>query len=407
MVSRRGALRQLAAVSGAAGLSGCAGFLARRAESPTADLPPNPRAGELPRRQHAWDATLARDAHGNPLAPRHHRILLLDLAVDPSDSAAETVERAMRTLEAARDWGPEGLLHGLAWGTGYFEQIGRLSASPVRKPTVLSRTDDPDLLSFDAALILASDAASTLGEVEAAMFRGRSELAGEPVEARLGDVFDVAGRRTGFIGEGLPAAHADAEGIPEDAPLGDAPMFTGFFSGRSKTQASEDRVTIEEGPYAGGTTAHLSHLTESLDAWWSMDEADRIARMFSPDLAEEDVAGLTDDVPFADAVREHARESGVVGHFEKVARVREDGRPIVLRRDFNTTDGDRAGVHFLSFQRSLDDFEKTRKSMNGWYLRDDHPQVRDRRNNGILEFISVVSRANFYLPPRDERAFPE
>jgi hypothetical protein len=406
MVSRRGTLRRLAAVSGAAGLSGCAGFLARRAESPTADLPPNPRAGELPRRQHAWNGTLARDTHGNPIAPRHHRILLLDLAVEPSESAARTVERAMRTLEAAYDWGPEGLLHGLAWGTRYFERIGRLSASPIREPTVLSRTDDPDLLSFDAALILAADAASTLGEVEAAMFGGRDELAGEPVEDRLGEAFDISARRTGFMGEGLPAAHADAEGIPDDAPLGDAPMFTGFMSGRSRTQATEDRVTIQDGSYAGGTTAHLSHLRESLGGWWSMDEADRIARMFSPDLSADDVESLTDGVPFADAVREHARESGVVGHFEKVARVREDGRPIVLRRDFNTTDGGRAGVHFLSFQRSLDDFEKTRKSMNGWYLRDDHPQVRDRANNGILEFISVVSRANFYLPPRDERAFP-
>ncbi|MFC6939810.1 hypothetical protein ACFQE8_07495 [Salinirubellus sp. GCM10025818] len=406
MVSRRGALRRLAAVSGAAGLSGCAGFLARRAEVPTAGLPPNPRAGELPHRQHAWDAALARDAHGNPIAPRHHRVLLLDLAVEPSESAARTVERAMRTLEAVHDWGPDGLFHGLAWGTRYFERIGRLSASPVRSPTVLSRTDDPDLLSFDAALLLASDAASTLGAVEAAMFGGRSELAGEPVEDRLGEVFDVAGRRTGFMGEGLPAAHADAEGIPDDAPLGDAPMFTGFFSGRRKTQATEDRVTIREGPYAGGTTAHLSHLVESLDDWWSMDEAGRTARMFSPEFSEEDVESFTDDVPFSDAVREHARESGVVGHFEKVARVREDGRPILLRRDFNTTDGGRAGVHFLSFQRSLDDFEKARKSMNGWYLRDDHPAVRDRKNNGIREFISVVSRANFYLPPRDERAFP-
>ena len=407
MVSRRGALRRLAAVSGAAGLSGCAEFLARRAEAPTAGLPPNPRAGDLPVRQHAWNDVLARDGHGNPVAPRHHRVLLLDLAVEPSESAARTVERAMRTVEAAYDWGPAGLLHGLAWGTRYFERLGRLSASPVREPTVLSRTDDPDLLSFDAALLLASDAASALGAVEAAMFHGNEALAGEPVEARLGDVFDVAARRTGFMGEGLPAAHADAEGIPGDAPPADAPMFTGFFSGRARTQATEDRVTIRDGPYAGGTTVHLSHLRESLDAWWSMDGADRVAHMFSPEFSEGDVEAFTDDVPFADAVREHARESGVVGHFEKVARAREDGRPVVLRRDFNTTDGGRAGVHFLSLQRSLADFEKTRRAMNGWYLRDDHPAIRDRENNGILEFVSVVSRANFYLPPRDERAFPE
>lgn len=407
MSSRRGVLRRLAAISGAAGLSGCAQVFAGRAESPTADLPPNPRAAELPSRQHAWDDYLHRDAHGNGLAPRHHRVLLLDLDEEPSNEAARTVELAMRTIEAAYDWGPGGLLHALAWGTRHFARNGRLDASPIRAPEVHSRTDEPDLLEFDAALVLSSDVPSHLSAVDAAMFGTRQSLAGVPVERRLGDVFSVGSRRRGFIGDGLPAAHADAEGVPPGAPPEEAPMFTGFFSGMAKTQATEDRVTIERGEYAGGTTMHVAHLHESLDDWWGgLDDVGRVAKMFSPEFTPSQVADFTDGVPFADAVREHAREFGVVGHHEKVARVREDGRPLILRRDFNTVDGGRAGVHFISLHRTLDEFKRTRRAMNGWYLLDDHPAITDRENNGILDVITPVSRANFYVPPRDRRAFP-
>lgn len=408
MSSRRGVLRHLAALSGAVGLSGCARVFAGRAESPTADLPPNPRAAELPRRQHAWDDVLAGDAHGNPLPPRHHRVLLLDLETAPSSSAARTVELAMRSIEAAYDWAPHGLLHALAWGTAYFARGGWLDRAPISEPRVLSRTDDPALLSFDAALVLASDVPSHLTAVDAAMFGTRRRLAGEPVDHRLGDVFAVRSRRTGFVGDGLPAAHANVEGVPPGSPPEEAPLFTGFFSGYAKAQATEDRVTIDGGTYAGGTTMHLSHLRESLDRWWEVLDAEgRVARMFSPTFSPSDVEGLTDDVPFADAVREHAGDFGVVGHHEKVARAREDGRPIILRRDFNTVDGGQAGLHFLSLQRSLPDFRKTRRAMNGWYLRDDHPAVTDRQNNGLLNFVTVTSRANFYVPPRDRRAFPQ
>nr|WP_276281670.1 hypothetical protein [Halorussus sp. DT72] len=154
------------------------------------------------------------------------------------------MERALRTLESAYDWSPDGLLHALAWGTRYFERIGELDSAPVRRPRILSRTDDPDLLDFDAALVLASDAASHLRATEAAAFGDRDSLAGESVGARLGEVFDVAERRTGFRGAGLPVEHTDAEGIPENAPLSEGDrMFMGFRSGLRGTQASEDRVT--------------------------------------------------------------------------------------------------------------------------------------------------------------------
>jgi hypothetical protein len=407
MPTRRDLLERLAVVSGTAGLTGCSRVLDPSAGEGVAGLPANPHASSLPETQFGQTDYQRRDADGNPVGPQYRRVLLLSLDTEPSTDAAVTVERAMRTLEAAFDWDPDGLFHMLAWGTDYFERIDALERSPVDRPTVLSRVDEPDLQSFDAALVLASNAPSVLTGVENALLGDREELNGEPVEDRLGEVFSVDARRTGFMGEGLPKEHADAEGVPTGALAADDPMFTGFFSGRAGTQASEDRVRIDGGRFDGGTTMHLSHLTEDLERWWNdFDEADRVQRMFDPETTPGEVDDFTTHVPFADAVREHARDHGFVGHHEKVARVREDGEPIVLRRDFNTVDGGRAGVHFLALQERLDDFRKTRKAMNGWYLRDEHPGVTDMENNGLLEFITVQSRANFYVPPRNDRAFP-
>lgn len=400
MASRRRLLSRVAAAVGVSSLAGCTG------STSTLDLPPNPRADALPTLQHDWTAGMRTDRYGNPLLPRFHRVLMLDATTSIDDAVRERVERACRTLEAAYDWSSADLLHTWAWGTGYFEKEGTLGRAPIRRPRVLSRTDDPDLQSFDAALVLASDTESHLTATEAALFGERDTLVGEPVDAPLDDLFDRRRRLTGFMGEGMPAAHTDAEGIPANAPLDDAPGFFGFRSGRVRTQASLDRVTKAGGRWDGGTTLHASHLTFSLDGWYAMDLPDRVARMFSPDETPADVEGYHTDVPFADAVREHARDYGVVGHAEKMARAREDGDPVLLRRDFNTVDGGRAGLHFLSYQRSLAEFERARDAMNGWWLRDDHPSITDRENNGLLNFVTVRARANFYVPPRDRRALP-
>lgn len=408
MVSRRSAIRRLAGLVGGVGLAGCNSLPGRNRNEDRFGLGSNPR--DLPDRQHAWNDTLRTDGHGNHLAPSYHRILLLTAEDDPTVESARTVERAMRDLEVAFDWAPDGLLHVLAWGPDHFERLDALKQSPARRPQVISRTDDPELQSHDAALVLASDRQSPLAAAEAALFGDRTDLGGVEI-ADLGGVFSIVGRRTGFIGQGLPAEHTDAEGIPDAAPLSSSdPMFMGFFSGMQKTQASEDRVTIDGGQFDGGTTMHLSHLRTSLSKWFDgMDEADRVARMFSPSMSPSDVDGMTigeglgslgEDLPAK--VAEH----GVAGHLEKLTRARRDGEPLLLRRDFNTVDGGHTGVHFLSLQESLEDFVSTRDAMNGWWLRDDHPAVTDRENNGILDFLSVVSRANFYVPPRAQRSFP-
>ena len=46
------------------------------------------------------------------------------------------------------------------------------------------------------------------------------------------------------------------------------------------------------------------------------------------------------------------------------ARARRSGRPLIISRDFDTVDGGEAGVHFVSLQRTIADFIKTREAMN-------------------------------------------
>jgi hypothetical protein len=414
MTSRRRWLQRVAGLAGSVGLAGCTSLSTSTAGGQFG-LEPNPN--DLPERQHAQNAFLRRDSAGNPIVPRHHAVLLLDLDDDPSAAAARTVEGAMRAIESAYEWGPSGLFHMLVWGHPYFERIGRADAAPIGPPTNESRIDEPQLEGFDAALVLSTDVPSHLGRTEAAMFGGAPALEGVEVNDRLGDVFSVAGRRTGFIGEGLPQKHADAEGIPTGVEIPESsPMFMGFRSGLKSTQASEDAVTISGGPlggllgggeFAGGTTMNLTHFQQSLSGWYEgLDQAEQVDRMFSPEFSPGAVEGFADAVPFADNVREHAADFDVVGHHEKVAQARKNGKPLLLRRDFNTADGGQAGVHFISLQASIDDFVKTRRAMNGWYVRDDSSEITDQVNNGILEFITEVAVANFYVPPRPNRAFP-
>jgi hypothetical protein len=60
-----------------------------------------------------------------------------------------------------------------------------------------------------------------------------------------------------------------------------------------------------------------------------------------------------------------ARNHDVVGHSQKAARARTDDEPLILGRDFDSTDDTRASVHFLSPQERIGDFVEMREQMNG------------------------------------------
>jgi hypothetical protein len=88
-----------------------------------------------------------------------------------------------------------------------------------------------------------------------------------------------------------------------------------------------------------------------------------------------------------------------------LSRIREEDKPIILRRDFDSTDDGQAGLHFLALQRQISDFVKTREAMNGTDLTG-QSAVGQRNNNGILQYMNVTNRGNYLLPPRSLRALP-
>jgi len=137
--------------------------------------------------------------------------------------------------------------------------------------------------------------------------------------------------------------------------------------------------------------------------------------MFCPTHAEEGtVEGTGENLGDSNRMEAHGcpahasedADSGVVGHAQKSARAREDGEPLILRRDFDSTDDDQATVHFLSLQEGISDFVTTRSMMNGTDLAEEGA-IGQRTNNGILQYMTVVRRGNYVVPPRAHRALPE
>jgi dye decolorizing peroxidase len=364
------------------------------------------RAG-LPSRQHAWTATLARDEYGNPVAPRFDRLLFFDVKGEPTPGYARVLEAALRSLELTYPWRPSGLLFTAGWSPTYFEK--RLHVrSPIPHAGPLSDFELPAIDTYDFCLHLACDDESRLADVEAALIHG-APLAGGPGPLDISRVLTWRETRTGFVGAGLPAAHQRVGGIPPGHPVPKgAPLFMGFRSNLKRNQASEEDVTILSGPFAGGTTMHVSYMRLRLDSWYrDLTDSERVARMYAPQVSPEQVKHLTTDAESdPNRVSQAITRYGVIGHAQTSAKARRGGKPIILRRDFNTVDGGQAGLHFVAVQRTIEDFVTTRRAMNASSAQLQNPAITSTVNNGINEFIFVLKRANYILPPRGQRSFP-
>ncbi|MBV0923629.1 Tat pathway signal protein [Halomicroarcula limicola] len=411
-ISRREFAKSAVAIGGTAALAACLDRGAPDVPEGTDD------PGGLPARQHAWNASLATDDAGNPRMPHHHVLLLLDYEGDgaPTDGDRRQVEEALTGLERAYEWSNEGLLFTLGYTPSYFE---RFESGPtgveLPAPKALAPFEDPAFDTPDALLHLASDHESVVLAAEEALKGNRETVNDREVSATFSGVFTESDRRTGFVGPGLPADNQDVEGIPDSDPVPEeSPLFMGFKSGFKGNQASEDRVSVDSGPFANGATEHLSFIRLHLQQWYEQDSREqRVSKMFCPAHADEDrVEGVgenlgtdsgMDECP--EDVVESSRREGVAGHSQKMTRVREDDSPLILRRDFDSTDGGEAGLHFLSLQRSIADFVNTRESMNGTDVAE-NSAVGQRVNNGILQYMTVERRGNYLLPPRDLRALP-
>jgi hypothetical protein len=393
---------------GAAGLAGCGSSKSEHGAGhviPVVTLG-QPPAG-LPSRQFAWTAALSRDADGNPVAPRHDRLLMFDVNGRPGTDDARLFEAALRTLERRYHWGPEGLLFAAAWGVPYFTRVLQ-RPSPIPAARALSDFELPAIDGYDLCLHLAADDQSRLAEIETALVHGQ-RLPGADGPLDISSALIWRETRTGFTGPGLAAAHQHVGGIPAGSPVPPAaPLYMGFKSNRKRNQASEDAIAITSGPFAGGTTMAVSHMRLRLDSWYGeLSLRERVARMYAPQVSVAQAARFTTDAE-SDPSRltEAIDRYGVIGHAQTSARARRNGKPLILRRDFNTTDGGQAGLHFVSLQRDIADFVRTRAAMNAASAQLRNPAITDTVNNGINEFIFVVRRGNYIVPPRAQRSFP-
>jgi hypothetical protein len=395
-----------AAAGGAAlgvGISGCSS--ATSAAVPSVALPA-PAPG-LPVRQHAWGATLTKDADGNPIPPRFDRLLFFDVVGTPTPAYARLLESSLRTLEHTYAWGPAGLLFTASWGPSYFAQSLH-TTSPIPRAKALSEFEIPAIDDYDMCLHLACDDEQRLAAVDAALVHG-APLPGADGPLDLSSVLVWRETRTGFAGTGLPAARQNVGGIPPGEPVPKkSPLFMGFKSALKRNQATEDDVTIAQGPFTEGTTLHVSYMRLRLDSWYqNLSESERVARMYAPQVTPEDVAHFTTDAKSdPNLLGQAISRYGVVGHSQTSARARRNGRPLIIRRDFDTVDGGQAGLHFVAVQRTIQDFITTRTAMNASSAQLQNPAIGDTVNNGINEFIFVLKRANYIVPSRPQRSFP-
>ena len=413
-MQRRRLLQLAVATGGIAGLSACLDAY---------DEPIPSGGGPLPAGQHHWNDQLRTDAAGNHLLPRHHLLLYADLrGATDLERVRERIDGALHALTEAYRWGPSGLLFTVGYSPAYFRRFyGRgPSGVDLPPPRRLSPFETPTFDQHDLVIHLASDRADAVTGAEAALLGEQELVNGLEVPAAVDDLLDRVDRRTGFVGEGMPAERqGELVGIPEGDPVPDAaPLFMGFMTGFRQNQATESAVEITSGPFEGGTTLHLANIRLSLDAWYTENShAEQVAKLFSPTHAGEDAVpgvgrALGDDNGITPAIIERidtdAETVGVVGHAQKAARANRSagGTPLTLRRHFESTDDGVASLHFPSYQREIARFEAVTEAMNGTDIAAAHPQVRQRVNNGILRYMFVRSRGNFLIPPRRQWALP-
>lgn len=428
-ISRRDFVRVAVSIGGASALSACMARDSDETNSKKASLPDLPAGepGSVPARQHSWAEYVLTDEHGNPKFPEYQSFLFLDYARKgvPSDDDRATVESAFQTLEEAFVWGAgeqahqkffhDGLFFTISYSPTYFERFDEdlPEGIDLRPPEAVldaigedqSKADD-----YDAVLHLGTDYPKVLLATELALFGERDELNGVEMKDHLGEVFEQRERRAGFVGEGLPAENLDEERISEEAP-----HSMGFKSGLLDNLPSEDRVTIDDGPFAGATTKHVSQLAIDTESWYDRDLDGRVERMYSPHHTAEEVgeagknvaasSGVTEEM--AEATATDAREHGVVGHSQKLARARDDSfTPRLLRRgDFNAARPDGSVLNFGSLHRGIDDLIETLQAMYDIDFDGEAPAV-DEGNDGILSVLETKSRGTYLMPPRALRALP-
>jgi hypothetical protein len=450
------------ALAGAAGVAlGSAGVyeLVDQLTAP----PQRDAATGLPPEQHLLDGLRVLVDNGVMVVvpPLHHQVVTA--RVHPSSTAHDLraaqaeLEYALSQLERRFPPSPAGLGIALGWGRPYFERFvpaqaarhlphdrragGSALLDAIRFP---SDPEETILEANDVAVHLRSDSLENVHEGARALF---DEL----------DLLEPTSIRRGFAGGGfdggrsLPKRMALAAGIPgADLIPETAQLFLGFTSTQAAGLGPGRIANLETLGYADlrdsgyfrhGTHLHLSHMDEDLEAWYlSFDFRERVDTAFRPNLrvapGTQTVDQGADRVVSADEVRHAFMLTGRIGHsaaIQSTSRLERDvvaadgtvykqGNAVPQRADFNTLDNPfawsahpvrdgmreepSAGVHFVVFNPTSDDFHRNRLAMDGVLPGGKIPLAPRARGQGFNSVLRTTHRQNFLVPPRAHRSFP-
>jgi hypothetical protein len=414
-------------------------------------------ASRLPE-QHLLDGVRVVESDGVEVLvpPLHHQILTARVAVTRREArgAQAELEHVLAALDEDYAPSPAGLGVTVAWGGPYFERYvpdaarrllphDRRAGKPVLIDAERFPSDPPDtrLETNDVAILLRSDV------------RDHIDDAAERI--RSSGLLAVTSIRRGFAGGGfdgaqsLPKRMAQAAQIPGADLIPDtAELFLGFTSTQRAGMGPGGIANFETLGYVDfrgsdyfrqGTHMHLSHIHEDVEAWYlNFDFDERVATAFKPNLAvrpgTQTVRQAPQDVSSDADVHRDYRRSGRIGHsaaIQTTSRLQRDhvgvdgtvfpkGTAIPVRADFNTLDNPfawseradeigvlpAAGVHFVVFNPTGDDFRRNRLAMDG-HLPGGKIAFEPRgRNQGFNAVLSTTHRQNFIVPPRRHRSFP-
>jgi hypothetical protein len=453
-LTRREALA--GAVAGALGGAGIYELVDRVGGS----SPKRKAVSALPPEQHVLDGLAVIQDNGVEVLvpPLHHELVTARVRAGDSRLAQRELADALEALERRFEPTPAGLGITIGWGLPYFRKHvpdawrshgphDRRAQKLALLDAVRFPSDPPDTLleDNDVAVLLRSDSSDHLAVAARALF---DDL----------HVFDVTSIRKGFVGGGfdgrrsLPKKVAVAAGVPGADLIPDtAQLFLGFTSTQRAGMGPRRIANFETLGYVDlrssdyfrhGTGMHVSHVFEDLEAWYlNFDFSERVDTAFRPGLRvapdTQTVRQGPRDVSTDARVKRQFRDTGRIGHsaaIQTTSRLLRDviaddgthypkGTAIPVRADFNTLDNPfawsaqpardgmqaspAAGIHFVVFNPTSDDFHRNRLAMDG-VLPDGTrlPLPARARGQGFNAVLRTTHRQNFLVPPRQHRSFP-
>ncbi len=448
-------------VGGAAGAAlGAAGIY--ELVDKLADSPPSDSAAVRVPEQHLVDGMRVEKQEGvEVVVPLRHHEVVTARVVAPRDQlldARASLAAVLAKLDAEFPATPDGLGVTVAWGLPYFQTyvpdasdlhlpFDRRARKPALIDTVRFPSDPDDTLleENDVAFLFRSD------------HQDHIQKAATEIFDRMKGVLAVTSIRKGFAGQldggpGLPKEMATAAGVPGAELIPDgAELFLGFTStqrhalGPPRIVNFETLGLVDLGPrsyFRGGTHMHLSHVFEDLEAWYlNFDFRERVNTTFKPRMPVKEGTQTVPQPPSrASSTNEVERDFhrfGAIGHsssLQPASRLQLDvrasdgtlyrkGTAIPQRADFNTldnpffwsatpdrdrmADGPAAGLHFVVFNPTSDDFHRNRLAMDGVMPGGAKLPFAPRdRGQGFNSILQTTHRQNFLVPPRRHRAFP-